>query len=95
MVSFALVVPARSSEKHPSNPLAAEQRFLNFGALAVATYCEIRGHTAQVFDEYVLGGREFRQVLADSFGEQGPNAQGFRVVSRLQMYMMLLQQHMR
>jgi len=81
MASLALLVPVRSTEKHPSNPLAMEQRFLNFGALAVATYCENNGHSARVIDEYVLSNGDFCLELVGHFGKQGPDAIGLSCIS--------------
>lgn len=81
MATIAILVPMRSSEKHPSNPLATEQRFLNFGALALATYCAQRGHIAKVLDEYVLEGTGFQDKIAEIFGPTGPDVIGLSCIS--------------
>ena len=69
MAKIAIVVPTRSTEKHPSNPIATEQRFLNFGSLALATFCERGGHSAMVVDEYALQkGGDCAEAIAEFFG---------------------------
>src|SRR5215213_7533766 len=66
MARAVLINPVRSSEKHPSNPLAVRQRFLNFGLLALGTYLAV-GHDVRIFDEYVLEG-ELESHIFNEFG---------------------------
>jgi radical SAM superfamily enzyme YgiQ (UPF0313 family) len=79
---IALVSPLRGEEKHPANPLAVHQRFLNFGALSLATYLTKNGWPSRVVDEYCLPENgSTTDAIAEYFGPDGPRLLGVSCIS--------------
>src|SRR5262245_12849986 len=82
MAKIAFIIPKRTFEKHPANPLALAQRFLNFGALSVASYLASCGHSAAIVDEYALAPTTtVAAELRSHFGDQGPQIIGLSCIS--------------
>ena len=80
--SVVLISPLRNAEKHPANPLAVTQRFLNFGALALAGHLTTRGHRTVVLDEYGLAaGESLRDGLLRIVPQTEPFVVGVSCVS--------------
>jgi hypothetical protein len=79
---FLIVSPFRGAEKHPANPIAIEQRFLNFGALSLASFLARLGWETRVYDEYVnVGKQNTIQRLTEDFGNDSPLLIGVSVIS--------------
>jgi len=77
-----LVSPFRGEEKHPANPLAISQRFLNFGALSLASYLVRSGFSSLVLDEYSQPpDRELIGDLSSRFEDQSPIIVGVSSIS--------------
>lgn len=79
---FLLISPLRGEEKHPANPLAVSQRFLNFGALSLASYLSRHGWSTLVLDEYALAPTtELIDELNSLFGGGRPLMVGVSSIS--------------
>lgn len=77
-----LISPFRGEEKHPANPLAVSQRFLNFGALSIASFLTQRGWQSLVLDEYSLPPeRRLVGELRYRFGNEQPLLVGVSSIS--------------
>tara|TARA_R110002111_G_scaffold4958_2_gene25837 strand:+ start:6321 stop:7784 length:1464 start_codon:yes stop_codon:yes gene_type:complete len=77
-----LISPLRGEEKHPANPLATSQRFLNFGVLSLASYLNRKGISTIVLDEYSLDPkRELLDEIIFWFGAECPLLVGVSSIS--------------
>lgn len=77
-----LISPLRGEEKHPANPLSVSQRFLNFGALSLASYLTNHSIPTVVVDEYTLAdGRGLTEELIGLFGQNRPVIVGVSSIS--------------
>lgn len=77
-----LISPLRSEEKHPANPLAISQRFLNFGALSIASHLSRNGWSSLVLDEYTLPAeQDLVTELSNRFRHNPPLMVGASTIS--------------
>src|SRR5688572_26113786 len=77
-----LISPLRGEEKHPANPLAVSQRFLNFGALSLASFLTRNGFHCHVLDEYALNPEQgLIDELSCRFGNVQPLLVGVSSIS--------------
>ncbi len=81
-LQFLIISPLRSEEKHPANPLAISQRFLNFGALSLASFLNKKGWSSLILDEYTLPpGQDLMDEIASRFGDKRPMLVGVSSIS--------------
>lgn len=79
---FILISPYRSEEKHPANPVAIGQRFLNFGALSIVSTLSRSGWYSIAIDEYTLPSEQELVVsLSANYGDEPPLMVGVSTIS--------------